>query len=278
MLEASQSLTAARNFPEAISWAQEFLRFEPNSTPGLLVLANALFMAQRLEECGPVVDRVLKVEPDNPAALLLKANNTYLLGDNAQAEQILLKLLDRNPKDVDAAYTLGRIYYMENRADYAMGQFQRVIRLDPKHYKAWDNLGLCYDALGNSDLAIRHFLTAIKLVDTDHSEYGWPYANLADLLLRQNRYEEAYQSAVQAANRSPGTARNFYLGGQALVKLQRASDAEAWLARAVALDPAYPDALYALGQLYIRTGEKDKGAETLKRFQEVKANAPKQRR
>ena len=40
----------------------------------------------------------------------------------------------------------------------------------------------------------------------------------------------------------------------------------------------YPDALYALGQLYMRAGEKEKGVETLKRFREVKAKAPTTRR
>jgi Flp pilus assembly protein TadD len=167
---------------------------------------------------------------------------------------------------------------MQNRAEYAMGQFLRVLKLDPKHYKAWDNLGLCYDAAGNPDQAIRSFLTSIKLVEKDHPDYDWPYANLSDLLLRQNRYQEAYDAAFEAANRNPRSARNFYLAGQALVKLERQDDARKWLEQAVTLDASYPDALYALGQMYVRTGEKEKAAETLKRFREVKANAPKKKR
>lgn len=278
LLEISRSLSAERKLPEAIAAAQEFLDAEPNSAAGLLVLANALFMAQRIEDSSKALDRLLKIEPENAKALLLKANSTYLLGRNEEAEKILLKLLDRNPADADAAYSLGRMYYMQSRGDYAMGMFLRVVRLDPKHYRAWDNLGLCYDASGNPEMAIRSFLTAIKLVDTDHPEYDWPYANLSDVLLRQNRYQEAYQAATQAAKRNPQSARDFYLGGQALVKLERPDDAQKWLERAVALDPTYPDALYALGQLYMRAGEKEKGVETLKRFRELKAKAPTTRR
>ena len=125
---------------------------------------------------------------------------------------------------------------------------------------------------------MRSFLIAIKLVEKDHPEYDWPYTNLSDLLLRQNRYQEAFDAAFEAANRNPRSARNFFLGGQALVKLERQAEAQKWLEQAVALDPNYPDALYALGQLYMRAGEKDKAAETLKKFREVKANAPKKRR
>ncbi len=278
LLEVARALTGQRKFDEAIRTANEYLASEPASIPGLLVLANALFMDQQWEKCQEVLDKVLAVEPDNPTALLLEGNNEYFLGNTDKAEKTLQHLLDVKPDDVDAAYMLGRIYYMDNRAEYAMGMFQRVLRLDPKHYKAWDNLGLCYDALGDTEMAIRHFLTAIKLVEKDHPEYEWPYANLADLLLRQNRYEEAYQAATQAAKRNPYRARNFFLGGKALVKLKRMEDARKWLERAVALDPDYTDALYALGQLYVKLGEKQKGIETLKRFREAKRKAPTQRR
>lgn len=278
LLELSRALSADRKPADAVSTAEEFLRSDPNSTPGLLVLANALFMAQRWEDCSPVLAKVLKAEPDNPVALLLKANNSYLLGQDGEAEQLLLRLLDKNPSDIDAAYTLGRMYYMQNRGEYAMGQFLRVVKLDPNHYKAWDNLGLCYDAAGNTDQAIRHFLSSIKLVEKDHPEYDWPYANLSDLLLRLNRYQEAYNAAFEAANRNSRAARNFFLAGQALVKLERQAEAQKWLEQAVALDGSYPDALYALGQLYMRAGEKDKAVETLKRFREAKANAPKKKR
>ncbi|HET8548275.1 MAG TPA: tetratricopeptide repeat protein [Bryobacteraceae bacterium] len=277
-LEISRALAAQRRFDEAIATAQEYVRRHPDAVPGLLILANALFMAQRWEECSPVLERALKLEPENAAALLLRANNDYLLGDTAKSEQILLRLLDRNPADIEAAYTLGRIYYMDNRPDFALGQFQRVVKLDPKHYKAWDNLGLCYDATGNSEMAIRHFLTAIRLVETEHPDYDWPYANLAELLLRQNRPAEAHQAALKAAERNPRSARNFYLGGQALIKLDRQREALPLLERAVTLDAAYPEPLYTLGQLYLRLGDKEKATTTLQRFREVKERAPKKRR
>src|SRR5690242_21219366 len=49
--------------------------------------------------------------------------------------------------------------------DQAIGQFERVLRLNAHSYKAYDNLGLCYAAKGDNDKATRYFLTAIKLVD-----------------------------------------------------------------------------------------------------------------
>ena len=111
-----------------------------------------------------------------------------------------------------------------------------MLKINPQSYKAYDNLGLCYQARGETELAIRHFLTAIKMVEKDHPEYDWPYANLADLLLENNDFEKAFAAASKAADRNPRSARNFYLGGKALCKLQKVDLCVNWLQRSVALD------------------------------------------
>lgn len=278
LVEAGRALTSARKFDEALAAIDRFLGENPNSLEGRLARANALLMAQRWADCGAEIERALRIDPNHRDLLLLKGNYEYLVGESGKAEQTLLRLLDLYPADEDAAYRLGRMYYMDSRIDYATAQFQRVLRLNPKSYKAWDNLGLCYDAAGETAKAIQHFLTAMELARTQDPDYDWPYGNLADLLIRQNDFERAYQAATQAAKRNPYSARNFYLGGKALSRLDRTEDAIRWLERSAALDPTYPDPLYLLGQLYMKLGQKDKGMETLKRFREVKAKAPTQRR
>jgi Flp pilus assembly protein TadD len=167
---------------------------------------------------------------------------------------------------------------MDSRIDYASAQFQRVLRLNAGFYKAWNHLGLCYDAAGETDKAVQHFLKAIELAEKADPGYDSPYGNLADLLFRQNDFERSYHAAVQAAKRNPYSARNFYLGGKALARLNRNEEAIHWLERSAALDPAYPNPLYLLGQLYMKMGRKDKGFEALEKFRQVKAKAAAQGR
>jgi tetratricopeptide (TPR) repeat protein len=278
LVEAGRALTAVRKFDQALETLDRFLGENPKSIQGRLARANTLLMAQRWEECGAEIERALKLAPDDRDLLLLKGNYEYLVGESGKAEQTLLRVLDLHPRDEDAAYTLGRMYYMDSRIDYSSAQFQRVLKLNPNSYKAWDNLGLCHDAAGEAAKAIQHFLKAMELAEKQDPDYDWPYGNLADLLTRQNDFERAYQAATQAAKRNPYSARNFYLGGKALSRLDRNEDAVKWLERSIALDPNYPDPLYLLGQLYMKMGQKNKGMETLKRFREVKAKAPTQRR
>jgi tetratricopeptide (TPR) repeat protein len=278
LLDLSQAHARNRDFPRAIHAAQEFLESAPDSISGRLALANAYFMAQRFSETRTEYERVLKCDPYQVAALKLKGNTEYLTGDFEQSESTFISLLDKHPNDEDAAYMLGRIYYMQGRIDYAAGQFRRVLTVNPQSYKAFDNLGLCYQARGETELATRYFLTAIKLVEKDHPDYDSPYANLADLLLENNEYEKAFAAASKAADRNPYAARNFYLGGKALSKLQKNDLCLNWLQRSVALDPNYPEPLYLLSKVYAQMGQEEKRKQALEMFREVKARVPQTRR
>jgi tetratricopeptide (TPR) repeat protein len=278
LLDAARAASEGHDFPLAIEAARQFVDVEPASVEGRLVLADSYFMDQRLPDALQAAESVLKIDPAQPVALKLKGNILYLSGRTAEALKTFVLLLDRRPDDADGAYMLGRIYYQEGRIDYAIGQFERVLKIDPYSYKAYDNLGLCYQADGKNQLAIRYFLTAIKLVDKDHPQYDWPYANLASLLLDQGDAQKAYDAAAKAADRNPNSARNFYLGAKALCRLNKTDLCLNWLQRSVALDPNYPEPQYLLARVYSQLGQQDKAKAALERFRELKAKSPRQRK
>jgi tetratricopeptide (TPR) repeat protein len=278
LLELSEVLLAARLFGEAVAAAQSYVAAEPNSIAGRLTLANAYFTAQRLVEARDEAASILRTDPAQPQAMKIKSNAEYLLGDFDAARNTLIQLLDGRPNDTDAAYMLGRMYYQEGHIEQAIGQFQRVLKLTPASYKAWDNLGLCYQALGENDAATRHFLTAIKLVETDHPDYDWAYANLSDLLFKSGDVEKAFAAASKAAKRNPYSARNFYLGGRALYGLEKTDLAVNWLQRSAALDRNYPEPHYLLARIYHKLGEEQKAKEARQKFLELKARTPRKQR
>jgi len=274
LLEISQAQAHRRQFTEAIAAAQQFLAQEPTSLQGRLALADAYFMAQRFADARAQADQILKQEPRNPAALKIKGNVQYLTGDFTHAQDTFIELLDGHADDEEAAYMLGRIYYQEGRIDYAMGQFQRVLKINPQSYKAYDNLGLCYQARSENETATRYFLTAIKLVEKDHPEYDWPYANLANLLLDSGDAGKAFAAASKAADRNPYSARNFYIGGKALCKLEKTDLCINWLERSVSIDPNYAEPLYLLSKIYAQSGQEQKAKHALEKFREAKAREP----
>lgn len=278
LLELAQALTLARKFDEAARAARDFLAAQPDSEQGLVVLANVHFMAQQFPDCQKALQRVLKANGRNLAALKLKANVHYLIGEEQEAEQTFLKVIELDPKGEDAVYSLGRIYYQQNRFQPAIAQFKRVLELNPQSYKAYDNLGLCYEALNQEEEAIRHYIKALDMVYKDHPDYDWPYANLANLLLKRGEYQKAFDLAAEAAQRNPASARNFFLTGKALTRMEKPDVAIEWLKRAAELDANYPEPHYLLGQIYSKQGLKEEAEKAFKVFQEISAKVPRRRR
>ncbi len=278
LLDAAQAQISARKFDEAIRTVRLYLESEPGSVAGREILARAYLLSMRVKDALAEAGGILCDDPAEPAALTIKANAAYLLGDVEMAKNTLIQLLDRHPADEDGAYMLGRIYYQEGLIDLAIGQFDRVLKIDPGSYKALDNLGLCYQALGDDEKAIRHFLAAIKLVEKDHPEYEWPYTNLADLLLKNGDAQRAFDAASKAANRNPMSARSFYVGAKALDRLGKPELAANWLERAVSLDSTSSEAWYLLARVYRKLEQNDKAEAAQEKFRELKAKEPVRRR
>jgi len=277
LAEAGRRLFEQKLYGDAETKFRLAVQACPEQPALLLELSRTLFMTGRLEEAQKQAEGALALDSRHPAALQLKANALYLRGAEEDAVATFLRAIELEPKNEDAIYSLGRIYYQQNRFEQAITQFRRVLDLNPKSYKAFDNLGLCYDALGKEEEAIRHFLKALDLVYKDHPNYDWPYANLANLLLKRGESEKAFQLASEAATRNPSSARNFYLTGKALARLEKIELAQKWLKQSIDLDPAYPEPRYLLGQLYMKQGRKEDAEREFKAFEEVRKK-PRPRR
>jgi len=178
----------------------------------------------------------------------------YLLGREEEAENSLTLARKTDPSNTEFPYALGRIYYQEHRYADAIREFQAALVLDPKSYKAYDNLGLCYEAVGDGRQALAAYTRALELVYNDHPDYDWVYANFAEMMMKRGDYEQAFQLAAEAAARNPQSARDCYLTGKALAKLSKWDLSARWLKRAAELDPNYAEPHYLLAQAYRQEG------------------------
>ena len=238
-------------------------------------LAQSRLMEGRFADTIRALNELLAVYPKDSAALRLRAKAEYLSGRDEEAQNTLLRALALDPADHEAEYALGRVYYQLTRYVEAAEQFKRVISQDTLAYKAYDNLGLCYEALADYPQAIAAYLKALDLVHNVHREYEWPYANLAELLIKLGQPEKAFDLAVEAATRNPQSARNCYLAGKALFKLGKPDLSIRWLKRSVALDPAYSKPRYILAQIYRGKGMKPQAAAEFQAFRDIAAKEPR---
>lgn len=225
--------------------------------------AGALVAAQR---CPSVAGRVLQ------------GNLLYLNARDAEAADLLEAVLRDEPHHEDALYALGRVHYFNARYEPARQRFAAIVARNPRHHRAWDNLGLALEAVGQMDAAVQAHLRAIDLVAKAHPDYDWAYGNLADLLMKLDQNRKAFDLAVEAAQRGPTHARNFYLAGKALSRLEQWEKSIRWSRRAIELDPNYPEAHYLLGMALRRTGHDEEARAEFERTKQLRDKAPDKRR
>ncbi len=186
------------------------------------------------------------------------------------ARSELAKLAEQFPANALYLYWLGRLDYDARQYQSAISKFEKVIKLDPQMMRAYDNLGLCYDYLGQYDEAVKHYNLATELNRKQPQPSPWPHLNLAITLLAQNKINEAEASIREALRYDSRLPQTHYQLGLTLEKQGKIEDAIQSQEQAAQLDTAYPEPHYALSRLYQKQGDRSKAEQALAKFQQLK--------
>lgn len=195
-----------------------------------------------------------------PDALDLKivALDYVLLHDFRDADRWLSLSLAWNSSDAQGWYYLGRTKYNESRFAEAIPAFEHSLRLDPRNVRNEDNLGLAYEAMGRNGDAMTAYRQAIAWQAQSAEKIPEPLIDLGNLLLKQNRTEEAVPYLTRAVSIAPGIARTHRDLGKAYEKMNKLPLARTEFETAVKLAPDSAALHFLLGQVYRKEGQMDK--------------------
>lgn len=267
--------------------ARDFSRVEkalalPPGTPErngeLLALLGALeFLGARISQSIAAFGRA-----DSLRALDERDRFTFAMayasaGDEKNARAQLERLLAQHPDHPLYLYWLARIDYYDRRYDRAVAKLKRVVELDPGSARAWDNLGLSYDMMGQNDEARQAFEKAVELNRKLPSPSAWPPMNYGSLLLRMQKLPEAESSLRESLKLDPRFAQAHYYLGKVLERSGNDVEAIREFQAAALLAPSMADPEYALGQLYRRLGKSEEANVAFAEFKkrrEAESAAP----
>ncbi|MGA3315136.1 MAG: DUF3857 domain-containing protein [Candidatus Korobacteraceae bacterium] len=142
-----------------------------------------------------------------------------------------------------------------NNYELAVNLLQRVVKLEPKHKMAWDELGRAYLGLNENDQAIDAFKKQIE-VDAYHQ---YAYNGLGMAYQRELKYDQAIQQFQKQIEINPLDPMAHASLGQLYVEQKKFAEAVPELEKAVTLQPNNPVLLISLGQSYLATNQTDKG-------------------
>src|SRR5882762_614408 len=199
-----------------------------------------------------------KFHDPSAADLKVVALDYVLLGDYVDADKWLTKMLQWTPNDAEGWYYLGRTKYNENRFAEAVDAFERCLKLDSRNLKAEDNLGLSYAGLGRREEAAAAYQQAIDWQSEAALKNAGPYIDFGELLLDENRNEEAISYLLQAAEIAPRESRAHELLGKAYTRLDQLPKALTELEKAIELSPQNANLHCMLAPVYRKQGFADK--------------------
>lgn len=152
----------------------------------LLLSAEKLQAAGRLEEAEAACRKALTLTPNHPAILHLLGVILGRLGKSSQSLEVLRQTARLQPDSAMVRHNYAFSLKSTGSFDDAIREFQQAIKLDPKMAAAHSNLGIVYKDQGKLEEAKACYRRAIEL-KPDYADAHW---NLSLVLLRQGNFKE----------------------------------------------------------------------------------------
>jgi tetratricopeptide (TPR) repeat protein len=227
---------------EAMSLYAEALRYQPDNPEAHFFLGNALEQQGKLDEAITEYTRALWFKPLQEKTHLALGMFLAKQKQYEPAAEHYRAALAINPESAIAHNNLARLRHSQGRMAEAMKHYEAALKLNPELAQAHNNLGVLLLQQGRLDEGVGHLREAVRLLPRDaESQY-----NLALALNQQENWKEA---AVIFASLAPGGPNDPKLHceyGLALAHLGQIREAMSHYARALRLQPDYPEALERL--------------------------------
>ena len=126
-----------------------------------------LAKAKDAEEAAPIITNIetLWRATGSPTVDLLIGRAERFTNDKDLG--LALEILDATvalaPEEAEAWYLRAKVQYAESKYDLALADLNRALERDPKHYRALEQLGEAYDALGKKPEALEAYRKAIAI-------------------------------------------------------------------------------------------------------------------
>ncbi len=233
----------------------EYVKQHPDSWRAQYQLGYVLFRLHDIKGSIVALSKSLQLNLGNAEAHKILGLDLTVLGDYDRAQIELEQAAALAPDSAEIRYFLGRVYYTKNIFPLARREFEATIKLDPAHMKAYDNLGLTLEAVGENEAAVENWQRAIKLCEEQGLTSEWPFINLAAYYNRQNDSQQALHYSQKAVEKNPTSAEAYFQMGRAYRSREEWEQAAEALQKATTHNPDNAEYRYVLGMVYRKLGK-----------------------
>ena len=175
--------------------------------------------------------------------LFLQGLELHQQGQLAQAQALYQRVLKIQPKHFDALHLSGVVAYQSKKHKLALDLIARAIEINPNIAACYSNQGVALKELKQLEAAIASYDKAIKL----KPDFAEAYNNRGSALKELKLFEAALESYNKAVSIKPDYAEAYYNRGIALNELKQFETAVESYDKAIAIKPDYAEAFYSRG-------------------------------
>ena len=203
---------------------------------------NAIDMAQKCKTC---------VNKD-----MVIAMSYFNLEDYGKAEKLLLALVNKNPKDAEATYTLARNYLEMGLEAKAIPWYVKAVQLDETKSKWLFELGLLYYNNSNYKSAVIYFNKAAEQGFIRGNDFN---ENLGFAYVYSGDYENGEKLLQDIITRKPGNKELIMDVATAFYDSKKYDKALEYCQKLLEIDMKDGKALYQAGLCFQKKGQVERG-------------------
>jgi tetratricopeptide (TPR) repeat protein len=215
---------------QAIDEATSALRLDPDSAEVRYVLAITLAGGGRSNDAIEELHKALAIRPNYEDA---RRQLGQVLADAGQVDAAIVefrKAIALRPNAASGYSVMGFALLRASRYREAADAFEQIIKIAPDNFAAYQQLGTCYQMLGDSERAVANYRKAIAIRPSAPA-----YSNIGTLLHLGGDFQgavDAYKQAIAIRPNSATTHRNL---GDALSRLGKFAEVKASYDEAIRL-------------------------------------------
>ena len=183
-------------------------------------------------------------------------------GELSKAYIEFQKAIKLDPKHKESLNYLGNISARFDKYDEAESYYKRAISVDRNYSEALNNLGVLYLETEDWDEAVKYFEMALN--NPVYSTPEMAYSNLGFAYFKKEDYISSQNAINSALLRKPDYSPAIYVQGLIFTKLHDDDAAIKNFLKIISIMPDHLEAHWELANAYVRTGERDKAVEHFK--------------
>lgn len=267
-LAEARALIEHRRLALAEEIAVRNLAGRDRSTDWILLLAEIRLDQQRHQESLQLLDGARRLGDFSAQNRLLAGLNYVALNRMDLAEPELRAAAELDPSKAPPFYYLGRLLYTRNFFSEAIKNTKKAIELDPDLVRAYDNLGLCYEAIGKAAEAEQAYIEGVNRQRKSGAKVEWPALNFGIMLLKRGEYGRAKPYVEEALKINSTSAEAHFRLGSILEQEGDLAGALAQYKDATTSDPKLASAYYRASRIYQRLGRTTEAQQQFLAFQQ----------